>query len=546
MVGSKQFIKGAFIMSIGLIITKVLGLIFVFPFAAMVGQEGQALYSYAYVPYTFFIDIATLGIPMGVAKFVAKYNSINEYNTSYKIFKISLVWLTIVGIILCVLLVMISPFYAEQVLGGREKLINSVNDVEFVIQVVSLALIIIPVVSLFRGFFQGFQNMVPSTVSQIIEQGTRVLFILISVFIVIYILKGSVFTAVSWAVFAVFISGIAALITLLVFFRKFKPLLQKYIDASSFKNRNTIKLIGEMLKYALPFAIFGLNFAIYQLIDSLMFNKALLMNGYNNPEMLYGIYSFEVQKLIMIPVTIAIAFSASLMPAITSNYTNGNMRVVRNNIRLATQIIFFITMPVVVGFMMYSDQVYAFLYGHNEFGGRILKAYAPVAILFCFNNITMSTLQGLNQQKFIFKSLSVGIFIKLVLNYPLLIFFGVDGAILATAIGYTIAILLNYIKISFSAKMKFRYIVNSIFVIILISVIMGVVLLLIDHLYLYKLDNVLSRFSCFVYVLLNAIIGAGVYFVLSFYFGVIEVILGARITWNKLLNILKSDRGRYY
>src|SRR5690606_37166264 len=106
---SSKLLRGTFILTLGTIISKVLGLFYVIPFVAIVGTEGTGLYQYAYVPYTIFLSFATAGVPMAVSKFVAKYNALEEYTVGRRLFKSGLVVMLTTGIIAFLILYLFAP-----------------------------------------------------------------------------------------------------------------------------------------------------------------------------------------------------------------------------------------------------------------------------------------------------------------------------------------------------------------------------------------------------------------------------------------------------
>lgn len=83
-----KFLRGTLIVTLGTFLVKFLGMIYVFPFHALVGTEGGTLYTYGYIPYTIFLSIATAGVPLAVSKFVSKYNALGDYKTSRRMFRL--------------------------------------------------------------------------------------------------------------------------------------------------------------------------------------------------------------------------------------------------------------------------------------------------------------------------------------------------------------------------------------------------------------------------------------------------------------------------
>ena len=206
------FRSGTFILTLGTFISKFLGLFYVIPFDDLLKghEEGASLYQYGYVPYTIFLTVATAGVPLAVSKFVSKYNAIGEYAVGRKLFKSGLVLMTLTGVVSFLIMYAFAPIFAEMTIKSDEQVI-SVAQVTTVIRAVSFALIIIPFMSLIRGFFQGHQSMGPTAVSQVIEQIVRIVFLLGGIYVVLNILDGTVTTAISVATFAAFVGGLASL-----------------------------------------------------------------------------------------------------------------------------------------------------------------------------------------------------------------------------------------------------------------------------------------------------------------------------------------------
>src|SRR5690606_37530758 len=161
-----------------------------------------------------FLSLSTVGIPLAVSKFVSKYNTLEDYYTSYRIFKIGILIMLATGFISFLIMFSAADLIAKFTMDEKGKYI-SLDDVKFVIRMVSFSLIIIPSMAIVRGFFQGNQSMGPTAVSQVVEQIARIVFLLVAVFIVIRVVDGENVTAIGWATFAAFIGGVASWIVLL-------------------------------------------------------------------------------------------------------------------------------------------------------------------------------------------------------------------------------------------------------------------------------------------------------------------------------------------
>ena len=176
------FVQGAFISTLGIVISKILGIIYVIPFHAIVKEQGGALYGYAYSIYGLFLNLSTAGIPLAISKITSEYSALNQNylkEKSYKISKYLMCGLGILGFIILMLFAStIADIFIGDIKGGNTK-----EDVAFVIRVISTALLIVPILSVTRGYLQGHKYITPPSVSQVIEQFVRVLIIVIGSFL---------------------------------------------------------------------------------------------------------------------------------------------------------------------------------------------------------------------------------------------------------------------------------------------------------------------------------------------------------------------------
>ena len=223
---SSKFLKGAFILTFGSVLSKVLGLFYLIPFEAMVGDTGATLYSYGYVPYSIFISFATAGMPLAVSKFISKYNAIEEYAVGQKLFKSSLILMFITGSLAFLILYALAPGYAG--IANVSESVLTIEDITAVIRAVSFALILVPFMSIIRGYFQGHEEMAPTAVSQVIEQIVRIVFLLAGVFIVLKVMDGNLVEAISIATFAATVGAVGGLIVLVLVLEKKAALHKRF------------------------------------------------------------------------------------------------------------------------------------------------------------------------------------------------------------------------------------------------------------------------------------------------------------------------------
>lgn len=473
---SDKLIRGTLILTLATLISKILGLVYVIPFTAMVGTDGYILFEYAYKPYGIMISLATMGLPLAVSKFVSKYNELGDYRMGRIMLKRGMVLLSVTGFIWFLILFFSAPAIAHSLVGNSDGTGNKLEDVVFVIRMVSVALIIVPPMALLRGFFQGYQYMTPTAISQVIEQFVRVAMILIGGLVILNLLDLSKTVAVGFATFAAFVSAVVAMWILLRYWKKNKSQLdEKLKESKTVVQMNTYAMFKELFSYAIPFVIVGLAIALYQMADTFMINKALIDVNYSleKAEEVNSVVAL-VQKVILIPMALATAFALSLVPAITQSFTAKNMELLHHQIKKTFQINMYLTFPAVAGLMILADEIYAMMFGTGtlEMGGHALLWYAPIAIVYTFFTVTAAMLQGLNKHNLAVVSFLVGFVIKIVINVPLIQHFEAIGTVLSTTIGFGLSIIINLWVIRKEANYRYRTLVGQLIHILFLVVAM--------------------------------------------------------------------------
>jgi O-antigen/teichoic acid export membrane protein len=519
---SSKLLRGTFILSLGTIISKVLGLFYVIPFYNIVGEEGTALYNFSYIPYTIFISIATAGIPLAVSKFISKYNAIDEYAVGRRLFKSGLVVMMLSGGIAFLVMYISAPTIAKMSQSAN------VQDVTTVIRAVSFALIIVPFMSLIRGFFQGHQSMGPSAVSQVVEQFVRILFLLIGAYVVLKVMEGSLVKAVSVATFAAFVGAIGGLMVLLWYWIKRKPHLDELMSQDKGSVQISLKdMYKEIILYAAPFVFVGIANPLFQFIDQITFGRAMeaIGQGGVQSDTAFSILNFQSHKLVIIPVSLATAFSLTLVPSVTASFVENNVKNLNHQLNQTFQVLLFLTLPAVLGLSLLAEPFYTVFYEHVPLGTEVLRTYAPVAILFALFSVTAAILQGINEQKFTILSLLVGLLIKLSLNIPLIKLMETQGAIVATALGYSTAIVINLYVIRKFAGYPFRFVWRRSLLIIIFSIAM-ILAASISYWLLTLFLSPESKFQAIIIIGVCALVGAVIYAYLGFKSNLVYFLFG--------------------
>ena len=161
----KSFIQGAAVLAVAGLLVKVLGAIFKIPLGNMIGADGMAYYNPAYYVYNFFLTLATAGIPVAISRMVSERVSFGQFREAHHVFKISRALMMAIGVGSFIIV-----FFGAEILAQA----SNVPGAAMSMRAISPALIFVPLMASYRGYFQGMQEMTPTAVSQVVEQVFRV------------------------------------------------------------------------------------------------------------------------------------------------------------------------------------------------------------------------------------------------------------------------------------------------------------------------------------------------------------------------------------
>ncbi|WP_087972178.1 putative polysaccharide biosynthesis protein [Oceanobacillus rekensis] len=527
-----NIVRGTMLLTGASFLSKLLGMLYVIPFNALVGDEGGTLYAYAYTPYSIFISLSTVGIPLAVSKFVSKYNSLGDYETGMRMFKAGSALMLGTGIIAFLIMFLGADVLANWMIRGDEGDVTA-EDVAFVTRMVSIALIIIPSMSIVRGFFQGHNSMGPTAVSQVVEQIVRIAFILVGSYIILHVMGGSIVTAVGFSTFAAFIGALGSCVVLASYWKKRKPSLDRQVDQQLYTyDFRTSDLFKELFRYAGPFVLVGLAIPLYQFVDQFTFEPAMLASGRQDVWVeAYSVINMYGHKIVIIPMTIATGLSLAMLPSLTQSFTNNNEQILTKQINQALQIILVLVIPASVGIAILSDEAYGALFGMGniEMKGTLLAWYAPIALLFALFTVTSGILQGIDQQNYAVISLVAGLFAKILLNSQLIHMFGAKGAIFGTAIAAGIAVILNFWRIKSAIDFRFKQTIKRTVLIVIFTLIMCIVVWILKSIMSLFIPYEESRWAATVMLLIGAVGGGFVYLALAYTSTLLERVFGGRI-----------------
>src|SRR5699024_6958018 len=245
-------LKGSAWMTAGSIFSRILGAIYIIPWMAWMGSDypaANALFAKGYNIYSLFLIVSTAGIPGAISKQISHYNALDQYSTGNKLFKHGLKIMTFMGVIFGAIMFFGAPLLAVMFTDGDPRSIP-------VIKSLAVAVLIIPILSILRGYLQGYSDMAPSAISQFIEQIARVIYMLIATYMIMVMSKGSYINAVVQSTFAAFIGAAVAIVILILAIIKRLPRLRSLSrNGKPAADVNENNFTREIFQQALPFII---------------------------------------------------------------------------------------------------------------------------------------------------------------------------------------------------------------------------------------------------------------------------------------------------
>ena len=437
-----SFIKGAVIATLGIIIVKVIGLLYVIPFKAIIGEQGGALYGYAYNVYSLFLAVSSAGFPFAISKLTSEYIALGYKKAVKDTYKIATNIISIISVLIFILLFVFAPQIGKLIIGNSTGG-NSYNDIAFVIRMVSFAILVVPFLSVTKGFLQGNKYISPTSISQIIEQVIRVTVILLGSFLALKVFKTDLKTAVGITMSGAFFGGLCAFIYLRIKIRKNNLLPHKIEEDKTVITKKEI--ISKILKYSIPFIIINLIFNLYNTVDMILVSRTLrdiLKYPISDTESIVSIFTTWGVKLNNIIIAIITGLITSLIPNIVSAYTKGDKKDVDNKFNKALQCVLLIMVPCTLFMSLLSEPIWTLFYGDSYYGPICYKMFVFSALFSGLYSVVVNTLQGLSKYRLVIITVLIGLLTNTVLDVPFMLladkwgFQVSDGAIIAAVTGY--------------------------------------------------------------------------------------------------------------
>ncbi len=441
-----SFIEGTIVATMGIFLVKVIGIIYVIPLNAIIGEQGGALYGYGYTIYQLFLSISSAGFPFAISKITSEYNALGYKKAISNTYKISLKLISVISILIFFILFIFAPQIGKLIIGTATEG-NTYQDIGYVIRMVSFAILVVPFLGVTKGLLQGYKYITPYSISQVIEQVVRVVIILVGTYVSLKVLHLPLKIGVGIAVSAAFFGGLAAYIYLKIKIKKANLLPKNVADDEVMISSSEI--IRKILMYSIPFIMISLVNNLYTTVDMILLSRTmndLLHLKSSVVDSIVGVYTTWGIKLNNIILAVSTGLVTSLIPNIVTSFTKHDMDDVNDKFNKAIQCVLLVIVPMTIFLSLLVKPVWTLFYGNSYYGPIVYQYFVYTALFGGIYTIIVNTLQGINKYKLVIVTVMIGLVTNAILDVPLMLFFdqmGMNvsyGAITAALIGYTLSI----------------------------------------------------------------------------------------------------------
>ncbi len=447
--------KGISVLSITGIVCKVVGVLYSIPLAGILQPKGLGLFQTVFPTYNLLLTLSSAGLPVAVSRMVSHFLARDEKQNARQTFLIALKMLLLIGLFMSLLMFLSNRFLVRLV--GVEESAKG-------FQVIAPCVAIVCVLSAFRGYIQGHQNMIPTAISQLIEQVGKVA---VSLPLAALGMRRSMTDGAAGALLGITVVETLALVYMIIrtlirekdlFYRNSRKGITRAFRRS---------MIGQLWAISIPITISACIIPLAQFVDSAMMVKRLMTAGFDNDTAtsMYGIFSGMVIRLINIPTALALAISMSLVPAISAVKAVNDLKGIRTQSDQGIRYAFQIGFPCAVGMSILSSEILSFFYRETlsadslRLASELLSVSALTCVLFTVVQATSSILQGLHKQRIPMYTMIAGVGCKIILNYVLIGLPGVNihGGPVASIVCYSVAMIPNLICCCKYADIPFNW-----------------------------------------------------------------------------------------
>lgn len=446
----KSFIFHGSILAMAGILVRIIGMLYRIPMVNIIGSEGNGIYSVAFNVYNIMLILSSYGLPMAVSKLVAAKIATRDFANAKMIFTTALVFGIITGGLAGLLIYFGADFLESTVYTGYEG-------IAMPLKVLAPTIFIVAILGVLRGFFQGMGSMIPTAVSQIIEQIVNAIVSIVAAAILVKKFSDSAVVAgygAAGGTLGTAFGALAAMIFVGVMVLRFMPRYNRTIRENGSRvtlgRADVFKMIGLTVA---PIILSQTLYQISAMIDDIMFGNVMTQLGMSATQIKTDIGNFgsSYNILISIPMGVASAMSASMLPSVVGSYSKGDTQSINRKIASTIQANMLIVIPSFVGLFVLGEPVVQLLFSRYDsyVGGMMLKIGGISTIFYTLSTVTSSALQGIDKMSLPVKHAGVSLAVHVVLTFCLLRFsnLGIYAIVIGNATFPVLIFILNFVSL---------------------------------------------------------------------------------------------------
>lgn len=512
------FVEGTMIAYAAIVLSKLIGAFYSIPFYAIIGERGGVVYSCAYNIYNLFLTISTSGIPTAISIIISEYNSLKMFAAKEKAQKTARNTVFIISLAAFIVLFLSAPFIGRFFLGSDAQ----GDDVTAAIRTVSFCLLVVPFLSIRRGYLQGHAYIAPSSTSQVIEQFVRVFVILVGSYVTVNVLGKSQTAGVCVALTGALIGAIVAYFYLSTKMRAnksaFLPAPGDVVNDTTVSTGETIKKIARI---CIPLIIVAISSNIYDITDMKLIIVGLSsLDGFtaDDSEVIASIIATWGPKICVLITSLAMGLTSSMIPHMVDCFVKNDRSGVNRRFNQAVGTILVLAVPMAVGMCLLSHPLYYVFYGESRFGPTLMRVLPFLRIFESISMVASMCLQSIGLAKVVCFTSVTGLLINAACDVPFIYLCNAIGlpaywgAGFSSMLGYTVSIAAVLILLKKKYGLKYMSLLKT-----LLKVIMGLIPMIAVVLILM---NVLpftgGRLIQFILMAVVAVAGAVVYGIVTY------------------------------
>lgn len=433
-----SFVKQAAILGIASLMVRLIGFLYRLPMTNLLGDEGMGFYTRAYHIYAFVVVISSGALPASISRLVSERTAKNQYKNAHELFKTAMGFALVIGISIA----LVMSIFANSI-----ALSFDMPESAIAIRILAPTIIVVGVLAVFRGYFQGMKTTVPTAVSQVIEQIFNVVFTVALAYI--FFDAANLQYSVAGGAAGTAIGAIAGVSVVAGFYFAISKNYRKdtsFNDSFTETRRSQVVVI---LKTSLPI-IMGMG--VYSLGTIIDFGMAsnLMAIYFTESEinaLVGGQFTNKFLLLTTLPVALSMALSAAVIPDITTSQVKMDMDAIKRKANMALRVSMMLTIPAAVGLSVMADQIIALLFPAHPDGGWLLR-YGAISIVFiAMVQIFTGVFQGIGKASIPVIGAAIGVATKIPVNYFLIQIpqINILGAVISTIVCYLVATIINII-----------------------------------------------------------------------------------------------------